>query len=151
MKFIAAPPSSGCVPAFAGAEGFGRCAKGGRGGRVVEVTTLAADGPGSLREALDASGARIIVFRVSGEIEEAGPLWIRHGQVTIAGHTSPGGIIVHGLYCDNVYEEDDCNDVIVRHMRSRVTEDGIRLDGANTVVLDHVSLEHYLDALAATR
>ncbi len=43
-------------PAFAGAEGFGAFTRGGRGGRIIEVTNLNDDGPGSLREAVKTPG-----------------------------------------------------------------------------------------------
>src|SRR5690606_847882 len=46
--------------AFPGARGFGARVTGGRGGRVIKVTTLAASGPGSLQEALNESEPRII-------------------------------------------------------------------------------------------
>ncbi len=55
--------------AFPGAEGFGRFAKGGRGGRVIEVTNLKPRGPGSFRAALEAKGPRTVVFRVGGTID----------------------------------------------------------------------------------
>ena len=52
------------VPAFPGAEGPGAEAVGGREGRVIEVTNLNKSGSGSLREALEASGPRTVVFKV---------------------------------------------------------------------------------------
>ena len=77
------------IPSFPGAEGFGAVATGGRGGTVLKVTNLNADGPGSLQWALDQSGPRIVVFEVSGVIP--GDITVNHGDVTIAGETAPGG------------------------------------------------------------
>src|ERR1044071_10045031 len=54
--------------AFPGAEGFGKYTTGGRGGKVLIVSTLNDDGPGSFREAATAKFPRIIVFAVSGTI-----------------------------------------------------------------------------------
>jgi hypothetical protein len=90
--------STSRVVAFPGAEGFGARSRGGRGGRVIVVTTLAATGPGSLQEAVWAEGPRIVVFRVAGTIR--GDIEIRHGELTIAGSTAPppGITIVGGLY-----------------------------------------------------
>jgi hypothetical protein len=133
------------TPAFPGAEGFGAGARGGRGGAVCAVTTLAREGPGSLQACLDAKGPRTVVFRVSGVVE--GPVEIRHGQLTIAGQTSPGGVIVKGgIVCDNVYDPNDCNDVIVRHLRLRGgAPDSLRIGGAHDVIVDHCSLANAED------
>ncbi len=132
-------PARGLV-AFPGAEGFGAGAKGGRGGAVCHVTTLAHAGPGSMQACLDARGPRTVVFDVSGTIE--GPLEIKHGQLTIAGQTSPGGVVVKGgMVCDNVYDPNDCNDLIVRHMRFRAGDpDSLRIGGAHDVIIDHCSM-----------
>ncbi|MBQ2728763.1 MAG: hypothetical protein IJF77_06045 [Alistipes sp.] len=73
------------LPAFPGAEGGGRYTTGGRGGRVLTVTSLADDGSqGTLRWALEARGARIVVFAVGGTIELRKPLKISFGDLTIA-------------------------------------------------------------------
>ena len=140
------------LPAFPGAEGFAACVTGGRGGRVIHVTNLNARGEGSLQAALDAEGARTIVFDVSGVIPES--VFIRHPNVTIAGQTSPNGITVRGLACDGTYEHDDCTNVILRHMRSRPgvfadanshIPDGLIIDGGAGIMVDHVSLGNAID------
>jgi pectate lyase len=156
-------------PAFPGAEGFGAATTGGRGGRVIHVTTLDEEGPGSLREALEASGPRIIVFDVAGVIDLGAPntsdifdesagnniLTILNGDVTIAGESSPcGGITIRGrLYA--AYEESVTN-IIVRHVRVRPPaweggDDGgeqydtLRFSVNDRVMLDHVSASFGVD------
>jgi len=86
---------------FPSAEGFGASATGGRGGRVIKVTNLNADGPGSLKWACDQEGPRIVVFEVSGVIKPLGRTFgmirITNPHITIAGQTAPGaGITVAG-------------------------------------------------------
>src|SRR3954468_15843441 len=87
--------------AFPGAEGAGRFASGGRGGEVVHVTNLDADGPGSLAEAVSGPD-RIVVFDVSGIIdlarkEKGGRIRVEQPNITIAGQTAPGeGICLRG-------------------------------------------------------
>ena len=49
----------GNIPAFPGAEGGGMYTPGGRGGKVIVVTSLEDSGPGTLREACETGGARI--------------------------------------------------------------------------------------------
>ena len=61
--------SAAAPVAFPGAEGFGAAATGGRGGRVLYVTTTAADGVGSLQWALDQPGPKYVLFRTSGLID----------------------------------------------------------------------------------
>jgi len=129
-------------------EGFGAVAKGGQGGRVIAVTTLGDSGPGSLRAALDARGPRLVHFAVEGTIELKAPLRVTKGRVTIDGSTAPGkGITLlhHGIhFCG------DCDDIIVRHLRIRVTTGGSSGDGllfwgnqggtVERVLVDHCSL-----------
>ena len=127
--------------AFPGAEGFGQFATGGRGGRVVKVTTLDDDGPGSLRAALRMDEPRTIVFDVSGVIELEREIVLNNGHVTIAGQSAPGdGITLknHGL----VIKADE---VIIRYIRSRpgsgagVETDAISVSAGHNVIIDHCS------------
>lgn len=67
------------------------------GTRILRVTTLANDGPGSLREALTASGPRIVVFEVSGYVDLTSRIDITSPYLTVAGQTAPDpGIVVRG-------------------------------------------------------
>ena len=67
-----------------GGQPFGRYAKGGRGGKVCEVTTLADGGAGNLRDALGKSGAKTIVFRVSGTIDLKSALSVKFQHDLVA-------------------------------------------------------------------
>lgn len=108
-------------------EGFGAGTKGGHGGRVIKVTTLAAEGEGSLRAALEAKGPRIVVFEVGGVIDwRMEGFSVKNGRLTIAGETapSPGISIIRGSL--NI----SAPDVIVRHIRVR-SGDGADLRKSN--------------------
>jgi hypothetical protein len=126
--------------AFSGAEGYGRFARGGRGGTVYEVTNLNDAGPGSLRAACEASGPRTVVFRVGGIIALKERLVIRNPYLTVAGQTAPGdGICVRGA----TFGCSDTHDVIIRFMRIRVgDESGKTYDGAGARGCDHVIYDH---------
>ena len=122
--------------AFPGAEGYGKFAAGGRGGKVYEVTTLNSSGPGNLGEAIGASGPRTVVFKVSGTIE--GNFNIRNDNITIAGQTAPpDGICIKGNLGISA------NDVIIRYIRVRanptVETDAIGGRYHKNIILDHVS------------
>lgn len=106
------------LPAFPGAEGMGASSVGGRGGTVYLVTNLNDSGTGSFRAAVEATGKRIVIFRVSGHIRLATTLFVTHPYITIAGQTSPGGIDVSGgMFCVSTH------DVVVTHMRFRMGSD----------------------------
>lgn len=106
------------LPAFPGAEGMGASSVGGRGGTIYMVTNLDNSGPGSFRAACEATGPRIVVFRVSGHIRLSTTLFVNNPFITIAGQTSPGGVDVSGgMFCISTH------DVVVTHMRFRMSSD----------------------------
>jgi pectate lyase len=132
------------LPSFLGAEGFGAIAKGGRGGRVLKVTNLRSDGPGSLQAACREQGPRIIVFDVSGVIE--GDVMIEHGDVSILGQTAPGaGITIAGSLKTRYRARQPIDDLVIRFLRIRppravgASGDAIQLSENKRVLLDHVS------------
>lgn len=136
------------IPAFPGAEGGGKYTFGGRGGRVIVVNSLEDNGPGTLREACEQGGPRIIVFNVAGIIRLKTPLMIRAPYITIAGQSAPGdGVCVAG---ESVWI--DTHDVIIRHMRFRRGEtyvgrrdDAIGGNPVGNIMIDHVSASWGLD------
>ncbi len=136
------------VPAFPGAWGGGMFTKGGRGGKVFLVNSLEDSGSGTLREAIEAKGPRIVIFRVAGIIYLKKALDINNPYITIAGQSAPGdGIcIAHDSININTYE------VILRHLRVRrgLPEGGQGSDniGGNPIrqiIVDHCSTSWGMD------
>jgi pectate lyase len=150
------------LPAFPGAEGWGSTTPGGRGGKVIEVTNLNDHGPGSLREAVEATGPRIVIFRVSGTIVLDTPLYIFNPKITIAGQTAPGDGI-----CLRKSELQICTqDVVVRYLRIRrgiesgnkdgdgldVCDDpqGKKVPAPDNVIVDHCTVSWTCDEVINT-
>lgn len=126
--------------AFPTAEGYGRFAKGGRGGQVYHVTHLKDSGPGSLREAVEAEGPRTVIFDVGGIITLESPLVVRHPFLTVAGQTAPGQGICLRQYNFGLYST---HDVIIRHLRVRPGDiSGKTLDGMGMAYSDHCIVDH---------
>ena len=140
--------------AFPGAEGYGRFARGGRGGRVIEVTNLDDSGPGSLREAVEAEGPRTVVFRVGGTIKLNDKLVIHNPYITVAGQTAPGdGICIRGATFGNYGTHDS----IIRYVRTRVgdesgkTYDGMGFASSDHCIIDHCSISWTIDESVSSR
>ena len=136
------------ILAFPGAEGGGAYSFGGRGGKVYVVTSLEDRGPGTLREACEMGGARIVVFNVAGIIRLKTPINIRAPYISIEGQRAPGdGVCIAG---ESVLI--DTHDVVIRFMRFRrgVTEvmrrdDALGGNPVGNIIVDHVSGSWGLD------
>ncbi|KAF2439458.1 polysaccharide lyase family 1 protein, partial [Karstenula rhodostoma CBS 690.94] len=142
--------------AFPGAEGWGRFARGGRGGKVVKVTSLAdSTEKGTLRYALTvATGPRIVIFDVAGVITTKSRMTINTQYITVAAQTAPGkGIVVQGYPIGL----SGGIDVIIRHMRVRPgkisgeTIDGMGMQGSNHCIFDHCSISWTIDESFSSR
>lgn len=135
------------LTAFPGAEGAGKWTVGGRGGRVIAVTNLNDAGPGSLRAAVETTGRRTVVFRVSGTLFLKSPLRVHEPYLTLAGQTAPGqGFTIAGH--DFIIL---ASQVIVRHLRFRPGDlagrdvDAISVLRGNNIILDHLSASWGVD------
>lgn len=143
--FAAASPRQ---RAFPGAEGFGAYAQGGRGGKVLFVTNTNDSGPGSLREAVEAEGARTVIFQVGGTIHLKSQMRIKQPFLTIAGQTALGdGICISGR--EVVVDAHDC---IIRYVRFRLGDGEKAADdalstyrGAKDSIIDHCSASWAVD------
>lgn len=129
------------LPAFPGAEGFGKWASGGRGGTVYHVTNLNDSGTGSFRDAVSQAN-RTVVFDVGGVIKISERIIVSK-DITIAGQTAPGeGVTIYG----NGLSYTDANRSITRYMRYRMGvggtsgKDAIALADGTNMIFDHCSI-----------
>ncbi len=139
------------VPAFPGAEGFGRYTTGGRGGNVYHVTNLKDNNAkGSLRWALSQLGPRTIVFDVSGTIHLNSAIKISD-NTTLAGQTAPGDGI-----CLADYPVYVGSNTIIRYTRFRLGNKNVKANGADgwdglggndghDIIIDHCSVSWSID------
>ena len=81
-------------------------------------------GRGSLRSAMEASGPRFCVFRVSGTITLKSAIQVRTPYLTVAGQTSPGGVEIRGDEEPDgdwgVWFINGAHDIVLRHLRVRM-------------------------------
>jgi len=148
--------------AFPHAEGYGRFAKGGRGGDVYRVTSLDDYNPktdkpipGTFRYGLSTQeGPRTIVFDVSGTIALTAPLKHEKSFLTIAGQTAPGDGITIRNYNFKLtgVEGNPVHDIIIRFVRFRLGDtegqeaDCLSTNWINDFIMDHVSASWAVDA-----
>ncbi|WP_291369506.1 hypothetical protein [Cyclobacterium sp.] len=139
LNIIVFSPAFSQQLAFTTAEGYRKYSKVGRGGTVYEITNLDDSGEGSLRDAVETTEPRTIVFRVSGTIALESPLRIKKPYITIASQTAPGdGISIkkHPLMIDTDH-------VIIRYLRVRLgNESGDDTDAISSRYTKHIILDH---------
>lgn len=135
--------------AFPGAMGWAATTPGGRGGQIIRVTNLNADGPGSFADAVTTKGPRIVVFEVGGVIDlNKQELKVTEPFLNVAGQTapSPGVTFIRGGITVATH------DVVIQNIRVRVGDagapkkSGFETDGMGTsgaaynVIFDHNSV-----------
>ncbi|XP_042015351.1 probable pectate lyase 4 [Salvia splendens] len=127
------------------AEGFGRFAVGGLNGAVYRVTTLADDGPGSLRDGCRKKEPLWIIFEVSGTIELSSYCSVssyktvdgRGQRVKLTGKGLRLKDCEHVIICNLLFEGGRGHDV-----------DGIQIKpNSKHIWIDRCSLSDYDDGL----
>lgn len=132
------------TPAFPGAQGFGKFAKGARASSapmVYHVTNLNDTGTGSFRDAVSQSN-RIVVFDVAGVITISSRI-VFSSNIYVAGQTAPGeGITIYG----NGVSFSGANNLILRYIRIRMGingdsgKDAAGIANGSNMIFDHVSI-----------
>lgn len=152
ILFILSLPMMAQAPAFPGAEGHGRYATGGRGGKIIHVTNLNDSGPGSFRQAVSGNDRKIIIFDVAGVIALKSNINIG-ANTTIEGQTAPEPGITLRYYTVNPAGSN----IIIRFVRFRRGQEKDINDGADAstarhytnLMLDHCSLSWSIDEVAS--
>lgn len=136
--------------AFPGAEGFGKYTSGGRGGKVVYVTSLEDDAEGATEGTLRWAVKQFpdepltVCFAVTGEIRLVKDLRINRKNYTIAGQTAPGvGVVI----THNKVNCGGSENFIIRNLRFRIgrhdvdgniiTQNAFGAENCNNYIIDH--------------
>jgi hypothetical protein len=146
--------------AFPGAEGFGKYATGGRGGKVAAVTNLNDSGEGSFRWALEQFPGEplTVIFNISGIIDLQSKITIKRSNLTIAGQTAPGdGICLKGqsIIVNGAGIKGNHGNIIIRFIRSRPGGTlktglyGYDMENCHDVIVDHCSFSWANEECAA--
>ncbi len=131
--------------------GAGGNTSGGRGGSVYHITNLNATGSGSYRDALSQTGARYIVFDISGRIDLSSQVNLNdvNSNFTVLGQTAPQGGITITNFPVILGNNTNTDNAIFRFIRIRngnytgvpdvYTHNGIISRGGNGFIIDHCS------------
>jgi len=124
------------------------------GASVIRVTSLADDGPGSLRVAVQSYAPKVIVFDIGGVIRLNSDLKIATARTTIAGQSAPAPVILTGASL-----RVRASDVVIQHIAVRPgpgfspdNRDAITIGGGTRPIQDvrveNVSLSWSVDECA---
>ena len=132
-------------PRFPGAVGWAAHTAGGRGGKILRVTTLATDGPGSLKAAIDQGPAHRRVRGRRGD--RSGP---RHAddRRAVPDHRRPDRTLARHHHHPRRHRCEDARRRSSRHIRvmtgvdGQAKRSGWEADAFSTVAAHNVVVEH---------
>jgi hypothetical protein len=160
ISFVSLQTLKSQIVAFPNAEGFGKYATGGRGGKVISVTNLNDAGEGSFRWALEQykNDPLTVVFKVAGIIELQSNIQIKRSNLTVAGQTAPGdGICLtnFSFILNGASQKGNHGNIIIRFIRSRPGGTlksglyGFDMENCHDVIVDHCSFSWANEECAA--